>query len=70
MSKEHRMIKNIYTIINSTGIILTYISKQEKARELKVTTRTIDRMIKRGTLQYMKMTGSKRKWFIQGGGET
>lgn len=40
------------------------LNKKEKAAELHISIRTLDRKIKSGKIDYITVKGSKRKWFL------
>lgn len=40
------------------------LTKREKANELKISYRTLDRRIKRGRLDSIKIPGKAQKWFL------
>lgn len=40
------------------------LTKKEKAEELKITIRTLDRKIKKGEIDVIHITRSKKKWFL------
>ncbi len=44
---------------------LKLITKKEKARELKVSIRTIDRWVLQDKIKYTYLPNSKRKWFFK-----
>lgn len=45
----------------------TLLNKKEKAMELGITTRTLDRQILADKVHYIKVGKSKRKWFLPEG---
>jgi excisionase family DNA binding protein len=48
-----------------TEIDLTKIlTKKEKAKELAVSTKTIERMVNSNRLSFIRIPNSKRRWFL------
>jgi len=42
----------------------TLLTRKEKAKELNISERTIDRWIKSGKINTIQLKGSKRNWFL------
>lgn len=40
------------------------LTRKEKAKELGISERTMDRWIKSGKVHTLRMSGSKRNWFL------
>ncbi len=47
-----------------TAVQIILLTKEKKANELGISTRTLDRWLKSGKIEFIQITNSKRKWFL------